>query len=68
VLEGSLDSSTYEQANGKGNKAKTAKITSWSIRADVVHKLDRGEPEPESITSRPTSSEEIPETSGDAPY
>ena len=46
LVEGSLISSTYEQANGKGKKAKTAKITSWSIRADVVSKLDVGEPEP----------------------
>jgi hypothetical protein len=42
---GSLVSSTYERPNVKGKKAE--KITSWSIRADVVHKLDRGEPEPE---------------------
>jgi single-strand DNA-binding protein len=51
LVEGSLISSTYEQANGKGKKAKTAKITSWSIRADVVRKLDRGEPEPQAPTS-----------------
>src|ERR1700756_5747482 len=51
LVEGSLVSSTYEQANGKGKKAKTAKITSWSIRADVVRKLDRGEPEPEAAAS-----------------
>ena len=42
----SLVSSTYETSNGKGKKSKAAKITSWSIRADVVRKLDRGEPEP----------------------
>jgi single-strand DNA-binding protein len=53
LVEGSLISSTYEQANGKGKKAKTAKITSWSIRADVVRKLDRGEPEPEALASQP---------------
>jgi single-strand DNA-binding protein len=46
LIEGSLVSSTYEKPNGKGKKATTAKITSWSIRADVVRKLDRGEPEP----------------------
>ena len=46
LVEGSLISSTYEQPNGKGKKAKTAKITSWSVRADVVRRLDRGEPEP----------------------
>src|ERR1700730_12942483 len=47
LVEGSLISSTYEQANGKGKKAKTAKITTWSIRADVVRRFDRGEPEPQ---------------------
>jgi single-strand DNA-binding protein len=46
LVEGSLISSTYEQPNGKGKKSKAAKITSWSVRADVVRKLDRGEPEP----------------------
>ena len=51
LVEGTLISSTYEQANGKGKKAKTAKITSWSIRADVVRKLDRGEPEPQAPAS-----------------
>ncbi len=47
LIEGSLVSSTYERPNGKGKKATATKITSWSIRADVVRKLDRGEPEPE---------------------
>ena len=46
LIEGSLVSSTYEASNGKGKNRKAAKITSWSIRADVVRKLDRGEPEP----------------------
>jgi len=36
LVEGSLVSSTYEQANGKGKKAKAAKITSWSIRASAI--------------------------------
>jgi hypothetical protein len=40
--------------------AGTEKITSWSIRADSVRKVDRGEPE---ATTR--SAEESPET-GDA--
>lgn len=48
LAEGSLVSSTYEQPIGKGRKAKTTKITSWSVRADVVRKLDGGEPQPES--------------------
>ena len=51
LVEGSLVSSTYEQPNGK--KAKTAKITSWSIRADVVRKLDRNEQQPEAPASEP---------------
>jgi single-strand DNA-binding protein len=55
LVEGSLISSTYEQANGKGKKAKTAKITSWSICADVVRKLDRTE-----APETPTSSSEEP--------
>jgi len=36
---------TYERGNGKGEKAKNDKQTFWCIRADVVRKLDRGEPE-----------------------
>ena len=62
LVEGSLVSSTYEQANGKGKKAKTAKITSWSIRAEVLRKLDRGEPEPDAPTAA-----EAPESNG-APF
>lgn len=61
LIEGSLISSTYEQPNGKGKKDKTAKITSWSIRADVVRRLDRGEPEPG--TEVPASSAGDPDTS-----
>jgi len=59
LVEGSLVSSTYEQPNGNGKskKAKTAKITSWSIRADVVRRLDRGEPEPGVQPSGSDSSE-----------
>jgi len=47
LVEGELVSSTYELPNAKGKKSATSKITSWSIRADVVRKLDRGEPQPE---------------------
>jgi len=55
LVEGSLASSTYEQTNGKSKKAKAAKVTSWSIRADVVRRLDRGAPEPQAPT--PTASD-----------
>ena len=51
LIEGSLISSIYEQPTGKGKNAKTAKVTSWSIRADVVRKLDRGDAEPEANPS-----------------
>jgi single-strand DNA-binding protein len=53
LVEGALVSSTYVLANGNGKskKAKAAKVTSWSIRADVVRKLDRGEPAPQAPTS-----------------
>ena len=67
LIEGSLISSIYERP-GKGKKAATTKITSWSIRADAVRRLDRGEPEPETINSRPTTSDEAAETSGEIPY
>ena len=68
LVEGSLVSSTYEQANGKGKKAKTAKITSWSIRADVVRKLDRCEPEPEAPASGSDAAEPAPETTEAASF
>jgi len=51
LVEGSLVSSTYEQPNGKGKKSKATKITSWSIHADVVRKLDRNELEPQAVAS-----------------
>ena len=54
LVEGLLVSSTYEQPNGKSKKSKATKITSWSIRADIVRKLDRNEPEPETVSSNST--------------
>jgi single-strand DNA-binding protein len=64
LVEGSLVSSTYERSNGKGKKAAADKITSWTIRADVVRKLDRGESEPQ--TSAPANGARA--ESNDAPY
>lgn len=61
LIEGSLVSSTYEQTNGKGKKAKTSKQTFWCIRADVVRKLDRGEPESETVASG-SDTEQLPQT------
>ena len=61
LIEGSLVSSIYEQPNGKGKKSKATKIASWSIRADVVRRLDRNEQEPEVPASGPsTESDEAP--------
>jgi hypothetical protein len=47
-----LVSSTYDRPNGKGKKAPSTKIVSWTIRADVVRKLDRAELEPETPAAR----------------
>jgi len=68
LVEGSLVSTTYERGNGKGKKAKTNKQTFWCIRADVVRKLDRGEPEPETITSGSAASSEALDASDSAPF
>jgi hypothetical protein len=36
---------SYEQPNRKSRKSAATKIILWSIRADVVRKLDRAEPD-----------------------
>jgi single stranded DNA-binding protein len=51
LVEGSLVSSVYLPANGKSKKNKPTKVTSWTIRADAVRRLDRGEPEPQAPAS-----------------
>ena len=51
LVEGSLVSSDYLPANGKSEKNKETKITSWTIHADAVRKLDRGESEPQAPAS-----------------
>ena len=68
LVEGSLVSTTYERGNGKGKKAKTNKQTFWCIRADVVRKLDRGEPEPEVNASGSSASDHAPDSSDLAPF
>ena len=68
LVEGSLVSTTYERANGKGKKAKTNKQTFWCIRADVVRKLDRGEPEPETVVSGSAGSSEALDAADPAPF
>ena len=66
LVEGELVSSTYERPNGKSKKSATTKITSWSIRADVVRKLDRNEPQPEAAAS--AAAGQAPEGSDEIPY
>ena len=68
LVQGSLVSSTCERANGNGKKAKTNKQTFWCIRADVVLKLDRGEPEPETVVSGSAASSEALDASDPAPF
>ena len=65
LVEGELVSSTYERPNGKSKKSATTKITSWSIRADIVRKLDRGEPQAETVAA---ASEQAPESSEEIHY
>ena len=68
LVEGSLISTAYEREVGKGKKAKTTKQTFWCIRADVVRKLDRGEPEPETVVSGSNASDQVAQTSAGAPF
>jgi single stranded DNA-binding protein len=50
-IEGTLVSSSYEREIGKGKKAAKLKLTSWSIRANVVRKLNRRENQPEAASA-----------------
>jgi single-stranded DNA-binding protein len=70
LIEGELVSSTYERPNGDSKKSATTKITSWSIRADVVHKLKRTDKEPENqISGSDQPSSDAPTSnSEDAPF
>ena len=68
LVEGELVSSTYERPNGKSKKSATTKITSWCIRADVVRKLDRGEPQPEVVASASAASGQAQESSEEIHY
>jgi single-strand DNA-binding protein len=65
LVEGSLISSTYTPANGRGKKTQAVKLTSWTIRADAVRKLDRGEPEP---ATAPPAREDAPALTEGADY
>ena len=68
LVEGELVSSTYERSNGKSKKSATTKITSWCIRAHVVRKLDRGEPQPAVVASASAASGQAQESSEEIHY
>jgi len=63
LVEGSLVSSTYDQPNGQGKKATAKRVVSWTIRADVIRKLDQSEVEPETASAQ---SGETPASDGPA--
>jgi single-strand DNA-binding protein len=64
AVTGELVSSTYERQSGK--KSATTKITSWSIRANTVRKLDRNEPE--ATASGSNASDRASEPSDASPF
>jgi single-strand DNA-binding protein len=64
AVTGDLVSSTYERPSGK--KSAMTKITSWSIRANTVRKLDRNEPE--ATASGSNASGRAPEPSDASPF
>ena len=66
AVTGDLVSSTYERPSGK--KSATTKITSWSIRANIVRKLDRREPEPQATASGSNFSGPVSEASDVCPF
>jgi single-strand DNA-binding protein len=70
LVGGTLVSSTYERGIGKGKKAATLKLTSWSIRANVVRKLNRTDKVPGSVSavSADLSAAAKIESSTDAPF
>ena len=51
LVEGTLVSTTYDREYGKGKKPTVVKHTLWQVRADSVRKLNRGEKEPEAVSS-----------------
>jgi single stranded DNA-binding protein len=66
LVDGMLVSSKYERENGKSKKAKAAKVTFWSVRANSVRRLSRAEAEPPTAPSGSDASDVA--ESGNAPY
>ena len=65
AVTGELVSSTYERPS-KSKKSARTKITSWSIRANSVRKLDRNEPE--ATASGSNASDRASEPSDASPF
>ena len=57
LVDGMLVSSKYERENGKSKKAKAAKVTFWSVRANSVRRLSRAEAEPPTTPAAPDASD-----------
>jgi single-strand DNA-binding protein len=70
LVEGELVSSSFDHPSREGKKTVMVKQTSWSIRADVVRKLNRTDKEPENQSSgSPQPSSDAPSSaSQDAPF
>jgi single-strand DNA-binding protein len=66
LVDGMLVSSKYERENGKSKKAKAAKLTFWSVRANSVRRLSRAEAE--SPTTPAASDASDGAETGNAPY
>ena len=70
LVGGTLVSSTYEREIGNRKKASTLKLTSWSISANIIRKLNRAEKKAEAVStsSGDLSAAATIESSTDAPF
>lgn len=68
LIDGTHVSTNYERPNGRSRKSKREKQTFWCIRADVVRRLDRGEPELETLTTISTNPAEPTESGDPVPF
>lgn len=66
LVDGMLVSSKYERENGKSKKAKAAKVTFWSLRANSVRRLSRAEAGPPTAPSGSDAGDGA--ESGNAPF
>jgi single-stranded DNA-binding protein len=67
LVDGMLICSKYERENGKSKKAKAAKLTFWSVRANSVRRLSRAEAEPP-LAPAGSDASDGPEAAANAPF